>query len=180
MNSPTPSDAPQKKRFLEMLPLLISSLRDEMANIERLDACLIREREILCGGSPGDLFDSNGEKERILLDLEEIRSQRSPVLAELSDLLGIPSGQATVSLLASRATGPARRELMGLGRGLRQLVQQIQSRNTRNHGLIENTRQYVGNWLNFLLNAASSAPCYAKSGVVPQTGLKGRFFRAEG
>jgi hypothetical protein len=180
MTGLSPDDARQKKRLLEVVPLLISNLRDEVERIKALHSCLVREREILCGRSPQDLLQSNREKERLLADLEAARSLRSPILTELSDLSGIPSDRMSVPMLISLVSGPARRELTTLRQVLTLLAGKIQTLNARNRGLIENSRQYVKSWLNFLLNTVSSAPCYAKSGLVPQTELKGRFFRTEG
>ncbi|MGV8078710.1 MAG: flagellar protein FlgN [Syntrophales bacterium] len=180
MQSPSLEEVRTNRRFLEALPLLISSLREELVKIEALHACLVREKEILHGGSPEALLESNREKEQILTELETTRSLRSPVLMELSDLSGIPSDQISVKVLAALASGPARRELMTLRQGLSLLAGKIRALNERNRGLIENSRQYVRSWLTFLMNAASSTPCYAKSGVVPPSELKGRFFRTEG
>ncbi|NPU84757.1 MAG: flagellar protein FlgN [Syntrophaceae bacterium] len=180
MNGPALDDARTKKRFLEVLPLLISNLQDELTKIEALHSCLTREREILRGGSPQALFGSNDEKERIFAELAAIRSLRAPIMMELSDLSGIPSDQVTVSMLASLASGPVRRDLTTLRQRFGPLADEIRALNIRNRGLIENSRRYVKNWLTFLLNAAASAPCYAKSGAVPQAGIKGRFFRTEG
>jgi hypothetical protein len=180
MNGLSLDDAQQKKRFLEVLPLLITNLRDELQKIEALHTCLVLEKEILCGGSPEALLESNSVKEQILTDLEATRSLRTPILMELSALSGVPSDQISVNAIASLATGPARREILTLRQGLALLAGKIQTLNARNRGLIENSRQYVKGWLTFLLNAATAAPCYAKSGVVPQAGLKGRFFRMEG
>ncbi|HOI74228.1 MAG TPA: flagellar protein FlgN [Syntrophales bacterium] len=180
MNGLSLDDAGQRKRFLEVLPLLIANLRDELRRIEALHACLLREREILCGGSPQVLAQSNSDKEQALLDLEATRSLRSPLLTELSDLSGIPSDQMSVRMLASLAPPLARRELTTLGQALRKLAEAIRTLNDRNRGLIENSRQHVKSWLTFLLGAATTAPCYANSGDIPQAGIKGRFFRTEG
>lgn len=176
----SPDDGRQKKRFLEVVLLLTANLRDELEGIKALHSCLVREREILCGSSPQDLIQSNRDKEQILAALEATRSLRTPILAELSALSGIPADRMSVPLLASLVPGPARRELTTLRQVLTLLAGKIQTLNARNRGLIENSRQYVKSWLNFLLNTVSSAPCYAKSGLVPQTELKGRFFRMEG
>ncbi len=125
---------PNKKRFLEVLPLLITNLRDELQKIEALHTCLVREKEILCGGSPESLLESNSVKEQILTDLEATRSLRTPILMELSTLSGVPSDQISVNAIASLATGPARRELLTLRQGLGLLAGKIQTLNARNRG----------------------------------------------
>jgi hypothetical protein len=116
MNGLSLDDAGQKKRFLEVLPLLIANLRDELRRIEALHACLLREKEILCGGSPQALAQSNSDKEQALLDLEATRSLRSPLLMELSDLSGIFVGSDVRPNAGLPGAANARRELTTSGR----------------------------------------------------------------
>jgi len=163
-----------------VVALLIANLQEELERVKALYVCLVRERKILCGKSPGDLGGSNRDKERILLDLEATRSGRVPLLAELSDASGVPADRLSLSAVAALARGAARRELVTIRDGLRLLADRVRSLNERNRDLIDSSRRYAAGWLRFLMNAASAAPCYGKGGMLPRTGVSGRFFQAEG
>jgi hypothetical protein len=180
MRGLSPADERSRKRMTGVVSLLVANLREELERVKTLYLCLVRERKILCGTSAEDLHRSNRDKEQVLQDLEATRSSRAPLLAELSEVSGVPAERLSLSTVASLVAGPVRQELMTLRKGLVLLAEKIRSLNDLNRDLIESSRRYAAGWLQFLLSAASAAPCYGKEGVVPQTGLSGRFFRVEG
>jgi flagellar biosynthesis/type III secretory pathway chaperone len=157
-----------------------------MAAIEEVDQLYLEllkaldcERASLAAVNLPDFIIANEQKEMLLKRLQESESRRMQQTAQLSQALGLPGKEVTLSRLARRLDGKEAARLLSGGDKLAKILARIRESNRFNRRLISGSLGFVKDSLQMLQNLKRPSPTYHSNGQMTHGACRGTILAGE-
>jgi flagellar biosynthesis/type III secretory pathway chaperone len=164
-------------RFIEQL---IAALEQTERLYSRMLEIIEEEKIAATLADTQRLSVAGTEKQDLMAQLGCLDLERTRLLQQLAEVLGVPCGRLDLSTLADHVGQPYRDTLRALNAGLRHVINKVHSANEECCALIRHCLKLVQNTLGFFQHCMGSVDVYGASGNMRDPSLRnGRLLSGE-
>lgn len=154
-------------------------LSQEIALHKHLLTLLHQEKEFLISLSTEEILRNTKTKETCVLKIKMLEEARSVLLHQLSQHLGVPQAELTLSKIVSLLEEPHRSTLDATRSTLTSLIKSIQEANQHNGLVVKDALHYCKRSLDFLYSSSAASPTYVHGGRIKDRGRFGSLLSKE-
>jgi flagellar biosynthesis/type III secretory pathway chaperone len=158
----------------ELLEKLIGLITGEKQLYGSLLTVLQDEKAAVTGAGLEALNRSVKEKETVLLKIRILEEQRTNMLSQVAERLGLQAENLTLARLAREIPEPYAGQVRACRSSLLSLTQSIQELNNSNRHLFRRSLELVKGSINLLINLRAPYPIYCQSGRLESAMASGR------
>jgi flagellar biosynthesis/type III secretory pathway chaperone len=125
------------------------------------------------------LNDAGLEKENILERLRTVEGLRCSLVGKLSEVLGYPSGDLTLSMISQMVDEPFAGRLKQISADLSTLLDTLRKANRRNQRLVEHSLELIRGSFNLLGELVTSNTVYYRTGSIQGARTTGQWVRSQ-
>jgi flagellar biosynthesis/type III secretory pathway chaperone len=125
------------------------------------------------------LNEAGMEKENILKKLRTVEEQRCLLVRKLSEILGYPYRDLTLSKISQLVDEPFAGRLKQVSTDLAVLLDRLRRANRRNHRLITHSLELLRGSFNLLGELMASNTVYYRTGNIQSANATGQWVRSE-
>ncbi len=156
-----------------MLKDLIAVLEDQAELYRLLLDNLMHEKKAVISAKMDAVNAVRTRKEAILSLIHAGDEKREDVIKKISDHLGCPFKDLTLTQLAQRVEVPFSLKLIQCAAEIYSLVQDIQHENEMNKSLITHSLKLIRSSINLIVRLVTPTPVYISTGNMYQGGVCG-------
>ena len=157
-----------------LLNQLLSLLEGETDLYRSLLSVLQDEKKAVVDSEVSRLNETSKEKENLLLKIRILEEQRLRTLETLSEPLGYPPRDLTLTKLSQIVADPFSSGFKDCYSKLSSLTQSIQEINQSNRGLLIHSVELIKGSLTLLNNLKGSTPVYYRTGEIQMGDQSGK------
>jgi flagellar biosynthesis/type III secretory pathway chaperone len=140
---------------------------------------LDEENEAIIRANLEKVIEVNGEKNALVLKIQNLENQRLHMLRSLSDALGNPVKCLTLGKLSQVMEEPYSRRLEACRSSLLPLIEKVRKANDGNKSLLAHSIELVKGSMGLLNSLIDSNAVYYRSGKLQNSDKNGRVFSGE-
>ncbi len=162
-----------------LLDELLGVLEVQTELYHGLFSVLKTEHEAIVESGLEKLNEANGEKEMLVLKIQNLEDQRLKTLDRLADLLGCPVQDLTLVKLSQFTEAPYSARLKAGRSNLLSITEKVRKANERNRSLLTHSIDLVKGSMVLLNNLIAPNAVYYRSGQIQNSDKNGRVFSSE-
>ncbi len=139
-------------------------LTRQVENLKTLETMMRRQQKALVSRDVAAIHESMARQEECLRCVREMEEERTRLLADISDVLGLGSGGITLRRLTENLDPEVGEELRSTGETIRETLDNIGRVNRDNQMLIKHSLEFVHEMLGTLVQNGSEQRVYESSG----------------
>lgn len=147
-------------------------LAAQVENLKSLEALLRNQHSALAKRDVEAILESVSGQERCLEKIQAMEADRSRLVREISDVLGLGPRGVTLKELTQHLDPEVGTELRSTGRAIRETLERIGTVNLENRRLIEHSLGFVREMLGALTGTGSAKRTYEPSGHLKPDGQR--------
>jgi flagellar biosynthesis/type III secretory pathway chaperone len=163
----------------EILDQLLRVLNQETELYRTMLTVIDKEEAAVIRSALNPLNEAGMEKENILKKLRTVEEQRCLLVRKLSEVLGYPYRDLTLSKISQVVDEPFAGRLMQVSTDLSMLLDRLRSANRRNHRLITHSLELLRGSFNLLGELMASNTVYYRTGNIQSANATGQWVRGE-
>jgi flagellar biosynthesis/type III secretory pathway chaperone len=149
---------------------LSSTLDEERETYVSLVALAGREERAIVAGDVEELTDVTDRQEQLMELLATLETERMTALTAIAAATGLDADSLTVTMVASLADAEQGAALAETGAELRAQAVALQRANESNAALLQNSRQIVERWIQYLRTIVTGTLTYTAEGSPDEAG----------
>jgi flagellar biosynthesis/type III secretory pathway chaperone len=158
-----------------ILDQLLRVLNQEIELYRLMLAVIDKEKDAVIRSSLEPLTEAGVEKENILKKLRTVEEQRSLLVRRLSEVLGYPVRDLTLSMITQNVDEPFAGRLKQVSTDLSTLLDTLRDANHRNQRLFEHSLELLRGSFNLLSDLKASNTVYYRTGNIQSTKPTGQW-----
>jgi flagellar biosynthesis/type III secretory pathway chaperone len=158
-----------------ILDQLLRVLNQEIELYRLMLAVIDKEKDAVIRSSLEPLTEAGVEKENILKKLRTVEEQRSLLVRRLSEVLGYPVRDLTLSMITQNVDEPFAGRLKQVSTDLSTLLDTLRDANHRNQRLFEHSLELLRGSFNLLSDLKASNTVYYRTGNIQSTTPTGQW-----
>jgi len=158
----------------QLLNRLLMLLLDEVGLYKSLYDVYQEERQALLAFELDGITETSKKKENLILKVKILEEQRTHIVHQLSENLGQPASDLSITRLAEKVDIRYSYKLSTLGAELSAVLEEIGALHHANRSLITHSQGLVSDSLAFLSNNLTPDPVYRRDGRVGRQDRGGR------
>ena len=162
-----------------ILDQLLRTLNQETELYRTMLTVIDKEEVAIIQSALNPLNEAGMEKENILKKLRSVEEQRCLLVRALSEVLGYPYRELTLSKISQMVDEPFAGRLKQVSTDLSVLLDRLRSANRRNHLLITHSLELLKGSFNLLSELMASNTVYYRSGNIQSANATGQWVRSE-
>ena len=162
-----------------ILDQLLSVLNQETVLYRTMLTVIDKEEVAVMRSALNPLNEAGMEKENILKKLRTVEEQRCLLVRKLSEILGYPYRDLTLSKISQLVDEPFAGRLKQVSTDLAVLLDRLRRANRRNHRLITHSLELLRGSFNLLGELMASNTVYYRTGNIQSANATGQWVRSE-
>jgi flagellar biosynthesis/type III secretory pathway chaperone len=170
-----------------MSPMKMNAILDQLLSVLNQETVLYRtmltvidkEEAAVMRSALNPLNEAGMEKENILKKLRTVEEQRCLLVRKLSEILGYPYRDLTLSKISQLVDEPFAGRLKQVSTDLAVLLDRLRRANRRNHRLITHSLELLRGSFNLLGELMASNTVYYRTGNIQSANATGQWVRSE-
>ena len=162
-----------------ILDQLLSVLNQETVLYRTMLTVIDKEEAAVMRSALNPLNEAGMEKENILKKLRTVEEQRCLLVRKLSEILGYPYRDLTLSKISQLVDEPFAGRLKQVSTDLAVLLDRLRRANRRNHRLITHSLELLRGSFNLLGELMASNTVYYRTGNIQSANATGQWVRSE-
>lgn len=163
----------------EILDQLLRVLNQETKLYRTMLTVIDKEEAAIIRSALNPLNEAGMEKENILKKLRTVEEQRCLLVRKLSEVLGYPNQDLTLSKISQMVDEPFAGRLKQVSTDFSTLLDRLRSANRRNHQLITHSLELLRGSFNLLGELMASNTVYYRTGNIQSANASGQWVRSE-
>lgn len=163
----------------EIMDQLLGVLNQETELYRSMLTVIDKEEDAIMRSALSPLNESGMEKENILKKLRTVEEQRCLLVKKLSEVLGYPYRDLTLSKISQMVDEPFAGRLKQVSTDLSTVLDTLRNANRRNHRLIEHSLELLRGSFNLLSEMMASNTVYYRTGNIQSANSTGQWVRSE-
>ena len=164
-----------RNKHIECLGDLIEILENELKHYRILVSMLLEQRKCFAEGNMVSFEDINKRQGTMILKIKTLEEARKSVISQLSQWLGVPPEELTLSGLADLMDDPYKGQLIILREDIKSTIKNLENIKESNAYLVQHALHYVSGVLRIFASSQSQNLRYSNDGQLEQDQGKGKY-----
>ena len=165
--------------YRELLNNLLLTIKEVDQHYHILLQVLEKEKVSLAAVNLTDFMIANEQKEVLLIKLQELETRRANETKQLSETLGLSTGEITLRRLAKHLAAEDAKRMRSSGDKLATTLSRIRTVNRANRRLIRGSLDFVSDSLQMLQNLKRPSSTYHSNGQMTHGACRGTILAGE-